>query len=154
MLPGWGQAASGAYSRAVFYVLMESSSAYMLVKTQQTLGDAQDRVAFREGVATRRATAEGITDPDSLAAYLEADDDVLAARTLEEARLQQREDWLAFAIFMVLLSGADAFVSAHLADFPDALSVQAGARSDGAPVAEVSIRVPWSPWGFRPGSDR
>ena len=150
VLPGWGQAASGAYSRAVFYVVMESSSAYMLVKTQKTLEDARDRVTFREGVVTRRANDAGIVDPDSIQAFVDADESVADARALEEGRAQQREDWLAFGLFMLLLSGADAFVSAHLSDFPEALTVEARSTTDGSPAVEIKVGLPWSPGGFRP----
>ncbi len=147
VLPGWGQAASGAHSRAVFYVLVESSSAYMVIKTQGTLTAARERLAFREEAAERRARAQGIMDPDSIRAFVDADEGVEDARALEESRTQQREDWLAFGLFMLLLGGADAFVSAHLSDFPEALTVEARSLPGGGPAVAVELRIPWAPFG-------
>lgn len=155
VLPGWGQAASGAHSRAVFYVLVESSSAYMLIKTQGTLSAARKRLVFREEAAERRARAQGIVDPDSIQAFLDDDEGVADARLLEESRTQQREDWLAFGLFMLLLGGADAFVAAHLSDFPEALSIEAHSLPDGSPAVGIEFRLPWSPFGsgWSPGRD-
>jgi len=126
-------------------VLLESSSAYMLVKTQRTLTAARDRVIFREEAATRRAMEAGLSDPDSIAAFLESDEGVEDARLLAESRSQQREDWIAFGLAMLLLGGADAFVSAHLSDFPDALTVEARGLPNGSQAAEITVAIPWSP---------
>ena len=151
LVPGWGQAASGAYSRAVFYVLLQSATAFELVKTQRSLTQARDRVEFREAAAERLAIEQGISDLDSIQAFIDADEGVEDARALEEGRTQQREDWLAFGIFMVLLGGADAFVSAHLSDFPEALTVEATTSPIGRPAAEIRFAIPWSP-GRWPGA--
>ena len=55
-----------------------------------------------------------------------------------DGREEQREDWVAVAVFTLLMSGVDAFVSAHLRNFPDPLTVEGG--PDG--TIEVAIRVP------------
>ena len=58
-------------------------------------------------------------------------------------RGEQREDWLAVGIFTMLLSGVDAFVSTHLQDFPEPLTVE------GDPITgtvEVSVRLPVGRW--------
>jgi hypothetical protein len=41
-----------------------------------------------------------------------------------EAKEQQKEDWMAILVFNHLLAGLEAFVSAHLWDFPDDLQLQ------------------------------
>jgi len=144
-IPGWGQAATGSYSRASFYFLTESASAFMLFKTVRQLNSARDRLDFWTGIAERDAIASGITDADSLAAAIEAHPGVAEMTALEEARAQQREDWIAFGLFMLLLGGADAFVSAHLRDFPDPVQVSAlPAPAGELPRMEVSFRLPWS----------
>jgi hypothetical protein len=43
----------------------------------------------------------------------------------ETAKLQEREDWYAILIFNHLMSGLEAYVSAHLYDFPGDLELQA-----------------------------
>lgn len=53
---------------------------------------------------------------------------------------QEREDWIVLLVFNHLLSAAEAYVSAHLWDFPDALGVQAVPLPDGA--MGIGVRVP------------
>jgi hypothetical protein len=43
----------------------------------------------------------------------------------EDAKLQEREDWLAVLVFNHLMSGLEAYVSAHLYDFPGDIQMQA-----------------------------
>jgi hypothetical protein len=70
---------------------------------------------------------------------LEGDRRLDNLRDLEDSRRQQREDWAALGIFLLLLSGADAYVSAHLQDFPAPIQIQA-APAGGARV-EVGVRI-------------
>ena len=57
---------------------------------------------------------------------------------LVDAREQQREDWIAWSLFWLLASGVDAFVNAHLADFPAAIELEpAQDRS-----LSVSLQIP------------
>ncbi|MEZ4414579.1 MAG: DUF5683 domain-containing protein [Gemmatimonadota bacterium] len=144
VVPGWGQAATQAYSRASFYFLVEAVSGLGLYKTLRELEGARERLDFWTTEAERAAVASGLSDPDSILAAVEADPRVEEMRALEEARLSQREDWLAFGLFMLLLGGADAFVSAHLKDFPDPISVSTQPSSAGPPRIEVAVRIPVS----------
>ena len=93
----------------------------MILKTSKTLGSSRDIVAMRRLEAEERLIAGGSVDPADLLDAIEADPAVADAVNLEELRLQQREDWIAFGLFFLLLGGADAFVAAHLADFPEPL---------------------------------
>lgn len=129
VIPGWGQAASGSPNRGAFYFTLESFSAWMILKTSKTLGSAQDILALRISEAEFRMQSEGI-DPVEIPSKVDSDPAVQSARDLEETRLQQREDWFAFALFFLFLGGADAFVAAHLADFPEPLEVQIQALPD------------------------
>ncbi len=146
VLPGWGQAASGSYSRAVFYAISEVASGTMIYKSHAFLTSARASVVLHEADARRRAGLSGVVDPDSIAVFLDADAAVVGARALTESRTQQREDWIAFALFMLFLGGADAFVSAHLSDFPEPLTVNPVPTNSGPPAVEVGIRLP-APWG-------
>jgi len=80
------------------------------------------------------ATWEGVTIMMTLRAkqeerYLEA-----AAPDAVPAKRQQVQDWLVLWIFNHLFAGADAFVAAHLQDFPKELKIEAG-------PAKVTVRV-------------
>lgn len=121
MVPGWGQAVAGSPERGAFYFTLESLGLWMLLKTSKTLGSARDILAMRRLEAEERLIAGGTVDPAELAAGIDADAAVVSALNLEQIRVQQREDWLAFGLFFLLLGGADAFVAAHLADFPEPL---------------------------------
>lgn len=139
LLPGWGHTASGSLSRGAFYFGVESASVWMLFKTVRKLGAVRDRVDFWETQVTARLMASGVTDPVLIAEGVDADPDVARTRNLAAGREEQREDWLAASIFFLLLSGVDAFVSAHLQDFPEPLTVGTGPTGEGL---EVGMRIP------------
>jgi hypothetical protein len=123
VVPGWGQMAAGSSERGTFYFTIESLGLWMILKTSKTLGSARDILAMRRLEAEERLIAEGSVDLGDLLAAIDADPAVASAFDLEQLRAQQREDWIAFGVFFLLLGGADAFVSAHLADFPEPLEV-------------------------------
>jgi hypothetical protein len=54
---------------------------------------------------------------------------------LIESRKEQRQDWIAYTIFFTLASGVDAFVAAHLADFPATITTRP------APAGGMHIQV-------------
>ena len=119
MVPGWGQATAGATERGAVYFTLESLGLWMILKTSKTLGSARDIEAMQRLEAEERLIAGGTVD--LLPGAIDADPAVESAFNLVEIRKQQREDWVAFSVFFLLLGGADAFVAAHLADFPDPL---------------------------------
>ena len=140
LVPGWGHTVSGAHARGAFYFGVESLAGWMLFKTIRRLGAAREAQALWEKEVSARLEAAGVSDPEELAAALEAHEEVAGARGLVAAREEQREDWVAVAIFTLLISGVDAFVSAHLQDFPQPL-VEAGPGPGGGGVA-VGLRLP------------
>lgn len=140
LIPGWGHAKIGAQGRGAFYFAVESASVFMIFKTQSRLSLARDRLALEESIATRRLQAEGIEDLLELEAALAEDETVADLRGLEEARASQREDWVALSIFFLFLGGADAFVSAHLAEFPTPVEVTV--EGDPRGRVEVGVAVP------------
>ena len=133
LVPGWGHAGVGAHVRGGFYFTIEASAAVMIFKTQQGINSTRNKLAVREGVLTARLQAEGITDPNAIEAALEEDPEVEDLRALEVTRSGQREDWIALGLFMMLIGGVDAYVSAHLADFPTAVVI------DPSPVGGMEI---------------
>lgn len=148
LLPGWGQAAVGAWGRAGVFFLGHLGNAFMLVKTQGKIGDARDieamrvdtaRAAIFEQAETDEALAKRIESPDSLNALIGRADAVKDIRQLISAREEQREDWIAWGIFWIMASGADAFVNAHLQDFP--MRLRTAPRSDGGYDVGVGLKV-------------
>jgi hypothetical protein len=123
-VPGWGHASIGRFTRGAFYFFTETAAGWMMVKTRTRLSAAKAVEELRREEVVRRLAADGITEPVPVAAALASDEGVAAAMSLVEARSQQFEDWLVFGVFMAFLSGADAFVSAHLRDFPDPVAIQ------------------------------
>ena len=142
LLPGWGHASIGSYNRGGFYFITEATTAIMLARVQRRLGFAEDVRDLKESRVREALLATG-TSPDSLGNLVDQDDEVASARGLTDSRRQQLEDWVALAAFLVLLSGADAFVSAHLRDFPPPVAVEAAIGPGGA--IEFGFRVPVGP---------
>ena len=122
VLPGWGQSVLGSPTRGAVYFGLEAGSLWMLFRTRQRLGDAEEEQAF--------LLAEG-----RLAA---------GRRTgLVRAREQQVEDWLVLSVFWLFFAGADAYVGAHLAGFEDNVAVE--------PAPEGGLQMRTSlPVGRRP----
>lgn len=58
-----------------------------------------------------------------------------------EAKKQQQEDWITLLVFNHLMSGLEAFVSAHLWDFPDDLEIRPVPGEYGARVS-IPLRLP------------
>ena len=138
MIPGWGQAVAGSPGRGAFYFTVQSLSVWMILKTSKTLGSASDILAMRRLEASERLSADPLVDPADLAAAIDTDPGVVSALELKQIRRQQREDWLSFGVFFLLLGGADAFVAAHLAGFPDPLEVAI------RPLPDMGVEVGFS----------
>lgn len=127
IVPGWGQAAFGSYLRGGVYFAAHTGSSFMLFKTIAKLGEAKEMRSRRAGsvrdslfarAATDSALAATLEDPAALEDMVEADTLYTNLGKLVEARKEQREDWIAWVVFWTLIGGVDAYVTAHLADFP------------------------------------
>jgi len=147
LVPGWGQAYTGSYLRGGVYFAAQMGSWYMLLKTMARLGEA--RSIERQRVANVRrelliraqsdtALQRRYADPAQLEADIAADKRVEHIRKLVDARKEQREDWIAQTIFWTFASALDAFVGAHLADFPAGIAAQP--REGGG--VELRLSVP------------
>ena len=141
LLPGWGHASIGSYTRGAFYFAAEATTGILLARTLRRLARARDALAVEEQWRTEALLSSG-TPADSIPALLDEDETLDGARGLVESRSKQIEDWVAVGIFLVFLSGADAFVSAHLQDFPAPLSadVRLLPAAEG-PAAQLEVRV-------------
>lgn len=141
LVPGWGHLVTGSPTRGGFYFASAAFNGYMLFKTQVRVRTGRQA----EQIKRREVEAELIragTDPDSIPGQVDADPRVQERVELVEAREQQMEDWIAWTAFMFLLGGADAYVSAHLAGFPEPLSIEARpVGMDGRVEFGVSLAV-------------
>ena len=142
MLPGWGHASVGSYSRGAFYFAAEMTTGFGLLRTNHRLAEVRDRIAFREDALVAELAAEGVTDPEEITARLEADEVLEDMNELLVAREDQQEDWAALGIFLLFLAGADAFVSAHLGDFPTPITIDAAPLPGGRVEFAVSVKLP------------
>ncbi len=125
LLPGWGHAeVEEALVRGGFYFSAQSATLFMILKSHTRLNLAKERLKLMESVVRQRLEADGVTDPRALEAAVSTDERVEGLRALEASRSEQRQDWIALGLFLVFLSGADAFVAAHLADFPAAVEIE------------------------------
>jgi hypothetical protein len=147
LIPGWGQASVGAYVRGGTFFALQSASAFMLVRTLSRLHDAQDMETRRVALAadsllelSRQTPADSIrlSDPARFQAALDSAPGVRQIRNLIESRKEQRQDWITYMLVFTLASGVDAFVAAHLANFPG--SIDATPRVGGG--ANLEVRLP------------
>jgi hypothetical protein len=143
VIPGWGHLATDSPTRGAFYFGVTGLNSYMLVKSSLRLTSARHMEAMWRDVAEQELIRAGVSDPDSLQTLVDEDERVLQAQSLVESREQQQEDWIAVGIFFLFLSAADAFVSAHLADFPQPLDLEAQPVGTEGRV-EVGVRIPWN----------
>jgi hypothetical protein len=144
LVPGWGQFSAGAKTRGMLFIALQGSSYFMLGKTLSKLNDANDvrdeRVAvvsdsLREQMAADTMLARILSDPVKFNAEVDSAATIVNIDKLIESRKEQRQDWIAYTIFFTLASGVDAFVAAHLADFPATITTRP------APAGGMHIRV-------------
>ena len=138
LVPGWGQLSVGAPKRAAAFITIQGASAFMLTKTMIKLEDAREVEEEREEaardsldalMATDTIARKRLSDPVEYQAAIDSTEGVQRVRRLIDSRKQQRQDWVTYLLVSTLASGVDAFVAAHLADFP--ARVDAEMRRDG-----------------------
>ena len=146
LVPGWGQASVGAYVRGGIFFGLQTSSAYMMLKTFARLGEAHNIESRRVGQAQdslRLLMSEDsilnkrLSDRALFDAAVDSTPEVLRIRRLIRSRENQRQDWITYTLVWTLASGVDAFVAAHLATFPG--RVEAEARPTGGMNLKVSF---------------
>lgn len=148
VLPGWGQSHFEAYTRGGVYFAGWAGNSFMNFKNRVKLQEARRRLDLRT-TQVRDILIAAAPNPDSMRAVLDTTDALPAAvradaigsnlHDLVESREQQREDWIAWSLFWLLASGIDAFVTAHLADFPAAIDMEP--HVDGS--LSLGVNVPW-----------
>lgn len=134
ILPGWGQARFESYFRGGIYYAGWVGNWFMFFRNQYRLESARTRFDLRADQLEAALVATS-SNPDSLQAQIDSFPSILQPvieedslgndlRKLVRAREEQREDWIAWSLFWLLASGIDAYVTAHLADFPAAIELR------------------------------
>jgi hypothetical protein len=127
LVPGWGHVYTDEYTRGAVYFSLQSTSWFMLVKTIRRLNDVQDREgrltdlavdSLEAAMAADSILAEQLQDPDAYEDALLTYPGLRDTRKLVRARRQQRQDWITYTLFFTFAAAVDAYVTAHLKDFP------------------------------------
>ena len=140
LLPGWGQFSVGATRRGIFFAAAQGTSYYMLVKTNSRLNDAEDKLENQRGFVRDSILNANPQDTVNLEARIDTIDSVVARNSLVVSRERQMQDWITYTLFFTLASGVDAFVAAHLADFP--VAIDTSRRADGSTQLKLSVPLP------------
>lgn len=131
LLPGYAQTVFGRQKAAMLFAVVEVGAIGMARKSAVALREAKalarDSVVatYQIDPATGRAVIDPATGQPIPATWIVSrftSDRVKARRT-------HYEDWLAAIFFNHLISGADAYVAAHLWDFDANVAVRADSRS-------------------------
>jgi len=127
LVPGWGHVYTEEYTRGAVYFAIQSTSWFMLGKTIRRLNEVADRedrlrVLAADSLELEMAAdpelAEALEDPDAYEEALLTYPGLRNARNLARARRQQRQDWITYTLFFTFAAAVDAYVTAHLKDFP------------------------------------
>ena len=140
LLPGWGQFSVGAPKRGAFFVLTQGTSYYMLARTHSRLSDARDKHEAAREFARDSILALPDVDTTNLELKIDSVDAVIARNSLVNSRERQMQDWITYTIFFTLASGVDAFVAAHLADFP--VQIETQPQVNGAMDVKFTVPLP------------
>ncbi|MEX0906941.1 MAG: hypothetical protein WD054_01325 [Gemmatimonadota bacterium] len=147
LLPGWGHAYIDEPARGAVFFALQSGSWYMLLKTLSRLGSASGvenrlegfgRDSLNAAMEADTALARELSDPFAYDEALMQYRGLADARGLVEAREQQRQDWVVYTLVLPLASAVDAYVTAHLKDFPADLT--ATPTADGGTA--IGLQVP------------
>jgi hypothetical protein len=138
-VPGWGHAAIGSYTRGGFYVGAQATTAYTLFRTRARLSEIRKRNRFHEDLIRARLASEGVTDATIIEETLDGDPTLSDVRRLLQAREEQQTDLVALGLFLLFMSGADAYVSAHLSRFPEPIAIDV--RPSGVGTVDVGLMI-------------
>lgn len=153
LVPGLGHFYMGEYTRGAVYFSIQSASWFMLIKTIRRLDDVAERDDLLTALAEDSVRGAMWRDP-ALNKHLRDDPDAFeealltypglqTARSLAGARRQQRQDWVTYTLFFTFAAAVDAYVTAHLKDFPGEITLQ----PSGSERLDLGVHLPF---GRRP----
>lgn len=141
VVPGWGHLASESPTRGAFYIAAQSGTIWMILKSLVKRDDAVEAREVARDIVESELRLQGVQSPDSLRFLSDEDPRVGRWDELRAARGQQVEDWVSLGLFLTLLGAADAFVAAHLAGYPEPLTLDVLPGRRGAAV-ELQLSYP------------
>jgi hypothetical protein len=146
ILPGWGHFSMSETGRGVTYAVLQTASWAMLVTTMHRLGEVRDierglvRLAadsLDRAMAADSALARRLQSPVAYEEALLTYPGLRDARALARSRQRHRQDWIVYTMVTTFAAAIDAYVTAHLADFPAEIT----ASRSGSGVY-LGVRVP------------
>jgi hypothetical protein len=141
LIPGWGHVGTESYFRGGVFVAAQTSAWWMIWKSMSQRNEARRLRETEVSIAEDRMRARGIMDPDSVSFLAEQDPALERWDLLLERRDEQVEDWIFLSAFLALLGAVDAFVAAHLWDFPEALALGVGPAPGAFDARNPSVEV-------------
>lgn len=148
LVPGWGHAYLGEYTRGAVYFSIQSASWFMLIKTLRKLNDVDQRDDVLTALAVDSVRGamwsdpvlnkQLLADPAAYEAALLTYPGLQDARSLARARRQQRQDWVTYTLFFTFAASVDAYVTAHLKEFPAEITLQPA----GSDRLEMRVGIP------------
>lgn len=147
-VPGWGHAYIDEPGRGAVFFALQGASWYMLLKTMSRLGDArsvEDRLSgfgrdsLDAAMAADSALARELSDPAAYETALDGYPGLERARGLVGAREQQQQDWIVYTLVFTMAAAVDAYVTAHLKDFP--VEFSAAPTRDGGAALGMRVTV-------------
>lgn len=153
LVPGLGHAYIDAPRRGGIYFAIQTASWYMLLKTAAKLNDAREieqrfvrfgTDSLRAEMAADTALARQLADPVRFQQALDNHPGLEGARSLVDSRRRHRQDWIVYTLFFTFAAAVDAYVAAHLTDFPADITVTP------ASGAAVNVGVQFPVGGRRP----
>jgi hypothetical protein len=151
VVPGWGHFAVGEYRRGVVYAALQVTSWAMLAKSIQRLDTARDAETAltqpardsvlaelsRAVMSADTARARQLVSLPGFEAALATYPGLQDARNLALSRRRHRQDWIVYTTVFTFAAAIDAYVTAHLRDFPQEIS--AGPSGDGGVLLVVRL---------------
>ncbi|HSJ07675.1 MAG TPA: DUF5683 domain-containing protein [Longimicrobiales bacterium] len=146
-VPGWGHMYIDEPRRAAVYFTLQATSIGMLVKSLSDLGRVRDvygpldraaRDSLDMLMAEDTVLAKQLENPDAYDRARLEYPGLNDARLLVRAREEHRQDWIVYTLFFTFAAAVDAYVTAHMKDFPAEFS--AVPQLDG--TVRLAMRVP------------
>lgn len=148
LVPGWGHVYVDEHRRGGVYFALQSASWYMLLKTVGRLGEARElerrftgfaRDSLEAAMAADTALARELSDPQAYDEALAAYPGLQHRRDLVNSRERHRQDWIVYTAVFTFASAVDAYVTAHLRDFPGHLAT--GYSRTGGVLVQLTLPV-------------
>lgn len=127
LVPGWGHLHIREPRRGAIFIALQGSSWFMLVKTMSRLSDVRDaqrvlevlgRDSMYAAMAADTAIARQLADPIAFDNALAEYPGLTETRNLAISRRRHRQDWIVYTLVFTFAGAIDAYVAAHLKDFP------------------------------------